>query len=804
MPLLPPNQTMKKAKHNHNHNQKTKPHQQHKQQPQPSTDHTSTPSQPSSSASSATTQSLYQRIQAERAALPINASRERILVALNQHNTLILTGETGSGKSSQIPQFLLAQQPSTSSHSIACTQPRRVAAISLAQRVAAECSKDGKGRVGGLVGYSVRFDECSSHETRIRYLTEGMLLREVLSDGLLRRYNVVVVDEAHERTVNTDILCFLLREIQRKRSALSSSPSSAATSAIPPLKIIIMSATLDTAAFTSYFSAPSLHISGRQHTVDILYTPTPQPDYIDATITTTLQLLTTSTAGDILAFLPGQDDIEAVVEGLEDKRRLMGGVRYVVLPLYAALPQPQQMTVFQPTANGERKVIVATNIAETSVTIPNIRYVIDSGLAKLKTYNPLLALDVMTVAAISKAEAWQRSGRAGRDQPGVAYRLYTESTFETWRDERAPEVERVDLAAVLLALKSNGVSDVLNAQLMCRLKRDAVAAALEQLLGLGALDADGGVSEMGRRMVGLPVDVMLSRALLLSTRDEWQCADEMATIVALLTVGNIFLGENSSSANVETAGKRSGRRTWQCDGGDQLLLLRVWREWQKHRKDSTWCDEWRVQRRSLDKAEQIREQLIALLQSQRLPIHSAGDDETRIRKCLFHAFHLRLARRQPNITAASKSHFKHNNTNNATHATDVYITEHDRQTVHIHPSSALAGGKGSEWLVYGRLVATRRVYMRECGVVEEDWVREMRGGEGGGVGGDEVKNGGEAKLRLNERMVEKLGGGGGEKNDGESKKRQRTSMLTTTSVNKKPKVMVAGGVKNKQKNGIFR
>ena len=793
MPLLPPN----RVKTQHKPNSTPKQPQHHKP-------HKHTPSHTSAthtSLSSSTSQptavpSLYHRIQAERAALPITASRQRILHALQQHDSLILIGETGCGKSTQLPQFLLhsttTATTTTTSHSIACTQPRRVAAISLAQRVAAECSRDGRGRVGGLVGYSVRFDECASDETRIRYVTEGMLLREVLSDGLLRRYSVVVVDEAHERTVNTDILCFLLREIQRKRASLCST----STPAIPPLKLIIMSATLDTAAFTSYFSAPSLHITGRQHTVDVLYTQQPQPDYLDATITAALQLLTTTTAGDILAFLPGQDDIETVMSGLEDKKRLMPlGVRYVLLPLYAALPQPQQMVVFQPAVNGERKVIVATNIAETSVTIPNIRYVIDSGLAKQKTYNPHLSLDVMTTTPISKAEAWQRSGRAGRDQPGTAYRLYTEATFESWKEERTPEVERVDLSAVVLALKSNGVMDVLNARLMCALKREAVAAALEHLLGLGALDGSGGVSEMGRRMVGLPVDVTLSRALLLSASDEWQCVEEMATIVALLTVGNVFVGESSSGT--EVAGKKGGRRTWSCDGGDQLLLLRVWREWQKHRDDSTWCDEWKVQRRSLDKADQIRGQLIALLQSQRLPIHSAGADEQRVRKCLFHAFYLRLARRQPTLASHKGA---------TAHAGDAYITEHDRQTVYVHPSSVLAG-RGCEWLVYTQLVRTRRTYMRECVKVEDEWVRERQQAAESGGGVAEVDGGKvvEGKTRLNERMVEKLGGRGGSDGvEGGKRKQAASSMLSAAGMKKKPRVMVAAGVHDRKSNGTKR
>ena len=281
-------------------------------------------------------------------------------------------------------------------------------------------------------------------------------------------------------------------------------------------------------------------MEGRQHPVDVLYTLQPQSDYVDAAVTTALQVHLQQPPGDILVFLPGQEDIEAAAAVLSEKLTLLppSSPLYLPLPLYAALAHDAQMAVFRPSKL--RKVILATNIAETSLTLPGVRYVVDSGLSKVKTSHPSLPLSLLSVQEISQAEAWQRSGRAGREAPGTAYRLYTETGYEGFKPEREPEIRQAELTGLMLQLKGLGVKDVLGVKWMTEPRREAVKWALERLLGLGALDATGELTAEGKVMVSLPVDVGSARALLLSGKEQWGCSEEMVSIVSMLTVGNVF------------------------------------------------------------------------------------------------------------------------------------------------------------------------------------------------------------------------------------------------------------------------
>ena len=479
-----------------------------------------------------------------------------------------------------------------------------------------------------IVSHSIRFDDTTTPHTRIKYITDGMLLREALSSPLLPSYSVVLLDEAHERSVNTDLLCYVLSRIQQQR----------------PLKLLIMSATLNPATFTSYFhpTPPLLHVEGRQHPVEVLYTVQPQDDYVDAAVTTALQLHTQEEDGDVLIFLPGQEDIEAALLLLHEKLPLLPHPHppFLPLPLYAALSHEQQLSVFLPSPH--RKLILSTNIAETSLTLPGVRYVIDSGLAKVKAAHPTLPLSLLATQEISQAEAWQRSGRAGRERPGRAYRLYTEAAFEGWRGEKEAEVRTAELSAVVLQLKGMGEKDVMGVRWLTPPRKEAVRWALERLLGLGALDLQGGLTGDGKAMVGLPVEVGDARALLMSARVEWGCSEEVVSVISMLTVGNVFASQPSRGGGGDGAGGE--RKLWTSGEGDHLLLLRVYREWCRHRSSPLWCDEWRVQRRSLLKVDQVRTQLCALLAHLNLPLLSSFSDE-QVRKCLAFAYHLRIARR---------------------------------------------------------------------------------------------------------------------------------------------------------------
>lgn len=299
----------------------------------------------------------------------------------------------------QIPRFLL-DAGFGDNGLIACTQPRRVAAITVAQRVSQELGT----QLGGKVGYTVRFDDCTSSETKIKYMTDGMLLREALIDPILKKYSVVILDEAHERTIATDILLGLLKLVRAARG--------------DDFRLIVMSATLDATGFVSYFpGSKAVYVQGRQHPVDIMYTQEPQESYLDSAITTAIQIHCDESEGDVLVFLTGQDEIEAAERLIKDRyaslpNNIVDG-SILAVPMYAALPPDAQMQAFSPAPPGVRKVIFSTNIAETSITIPGVRYVVDTGVVKSRTYAASLGADCLEVVPISKAQARQRSGRAG-------------------------------------------------------------------------------------------------------------------------------------------------------------------------------------------------------------------------------------------------------------------------------------------------------------------------------------------------------------------------------------------------------
>lgn len=396
--------------------------------------------------------------------LPVWDYKEAFHTTITKHQVTVLVGETGSGKTTQIPQccvdWVRAQGPSIGNkkRGVACTQPRRVAAMSVAARVADEMDV----QLGQEVGYSIRFEDCSSSRTILKYLTDGMLLREAMSDPLLEQYSCLILDEAHERTLATDILMGLLKEIAKQRS---------------DLKIIIMSATLDAGKFQDYFDgAPLLSIPGRTFPVEIFYTPEPEKDYLEAAIRTVIQIhMCEEGEGDILLFLTGQEEIDEackkIHKEIDNLGQDVGEIKCI--PLYSTLPPNLQQRIFEPAPprrpNGAfgRKVVVSTNIAETSLTIDGIVFVIDPGFSKQKVYNPRIRVESLLVTAISKASSQQRAGRAGRTKPGKCFRLYTEKAFQNEMQENTyPEILRSNLGSVVLQLKKLGIDDLVHFDFM--------------------------------------------------------------------------------------------------------------------------------------------------------------------------------------------------------------------------------------------------------------------------------------------------------------------------------------------------
>jgi ATP-dependent RNA helicase DDX35 len=476
-------------------------------------------------------------INAQRARLPIFQNKIHILYLLENYPTVIIVGSTGCGKTTQIPQYLHENGWTVGGRCIACTQPRRVAATSVAARVAYEMGV----KLGEEVGYSVRFDDCSDPEkTRIKYLTDGMLLREMMLDPLLTKYSVVMLDEAHERSLYTDILIGLIKKVQKKRR---------------DLRVIVSSATVDAEEFKEFFTTsnnwvnPSLKenvailsIEGRQYPVDIYYTSSPVSDYLQAALNTVFEIHLKEPPGDILVFLTGQEEIESLVKKIKEKNAMYQNreLGLKVLPLYAGLSMEQQLKPFRPAPPKTRKVIVATNIAETSVTIDGIVYVIDCGFVKIRAYNPKTGMESLVVVPCSQSSCNQRAGRAGRVKAGKCFRLFTEESFHSLPPKPIPEMQRSNLAMVVLQLKAMGIDNVLYFDFMSPPPAEAMIRALELLYALGALDDSAKLtSTFGVKMAEFPTDPQMSKMLLSS--GEFGCSEEILTIAAMLSIQSAWV-----------------------------------------------------------------------------------------------------------------------------------------------------------------------------------------------------------------------------------------------------------------------
>ena len=542
--------------------------------------------------------SKYFEILEKRRKLPVHKQRSEFLELIHKNQILVLVGETGSGKTTQIPQFLLFdEQPHQKGTMIACTQPRRVAATSVAARVAQEMDVT----LGQEVGFCIRFDDNTSDKTILKYMTDGMLLREAMTDPKLSRYSAIVLDEAHDRTLATDILMGLIKQIALRRR---------------DLKVVVMSATLDAAKFQKYFdNAPLMSVPGRTFPVEIYYTPEPENDYLEAAIRTALQIHTCEDEGDILLFLTGEEEIEEACrrirqegESLHRQSPSSIGELYVV-PLYSSLPPNQQQKIFDlaPKSDGNgppgRKIVVSTNIAETSLTIDGIVYVIDPGFSKQKVYNPRIRVESLLVSPISRASAQQRAGRAGRTRPGKCFRLYTEKSFLNDLEENThPEILRSNLGSTILQLKKVGVEDLVHFDFMDPPAPETMMRALELLNYLGALDDDGELTDFGHLMSNFPLDPQFAKALMEAPK--YGVVEEILSIIAMLNVPVPFLRPAHDKKRADDA-----KAQFDNDNGDHLTLLNVYNAWKQNGEDNKWAFNNYLNGRNLRQAENVREQL---------------------------------------------------------------------------------------------------------------------------------------------------------------------------------------------------
>ncbi|KAL8112050.1 hypothetical protein AgCh_019669 [Apium graveolens] len=677
-----------------------------------------------------------QQILQQRKSLPIATVEKRLLEEVRKNDTLIIVGETGSGKTTQLPQYLFNGGFCRDGGLIGITQPRRVAAVTVAKRVAEECGS----QVGQRVGYAIRFEDVTSNSTKIKYMTDGLLLREALLDPYLSKYSVIIIDEAHERTVHTDVLLGLLKRVQKTRSQYvdkqlnvdsmkanfntlvkkeGNGPGAGKLHQCQkrnsnPLKLIIMSASLDARGFSEFFdNAKAVHVQGRQFPVDIYYTYQPQTDCVDAALLTIFQIHLEEGPGDILVFLTGQEEIESVERLVRNRIRQLpeGNQNLVTFPIFSSLPSEKQLKVFSPAPSGFRKVILATNIAETSVTIPGIKYVVDPGLVKVRSYSSESGIDSLITVETSKSQAHQRSGRAGREGPGKCFRLYQESLFDKLPDSTVPEIKRLDLSNVILQLKALGVDDIFGFDFMEKPDEKAVIRSLETLFLLGALTDEAKLSDpVGQQMARLPLDPMDSKAILLGS--QFNCLKEMLIAVSMLSVESIFYAPPDKLEQSRTA-----MRCFSSPEGDHLTLINVYctaDEFYEKSKASNckenaekklrnWCKENFINSRSLKHARDIHSQILDNVTQMGLHVMSCGDDKIQFRRCLAASFFLNAALKQPD---------------------GIYRVYRSGQMAQIHPSSVLFRSK-PECIIFKELVQTTQSYVRNVTRIDPLWLSEL-------------------------------------------------------------------------------
>ncbi|KAK2803887.1 hypothetical protein FQN51_002772 [Onygenales sp. PD_10] len=624
-------------------------------------------------------------IEETRKSLPIYKFREEILQAVADHQIIIIVGETGSGKTTQIPQYLHEAGYTKDGMKVGCTQPRRVAAMSVAARVAEEMGV----KVGNEVGYAIRFEDATSDKTVLKYMTDGMLLRELLTEPDLGQYSALMIDEAHERTVPTDIACGLLKDIAKAR---------------PDLKLLISSATIDAQKFQKYFDdAPIFNIPGRRYAVDIHYTSQPEANYLAAAITTVFHIHISQGKGDILVFLTGQEEIEAAEQSLQETARKLGSKipELVICPIYANLPSELQAKIFEPTPPGARKVVLATNIAETSLTIDGIVYVIDPGFVKENVFNPRTGMESLVVTPCSRASAGQRAGRAGRVGPGKCFRLYTKWAYYNELEENTtPEIQRTNLNGIVLTLKSLGIDQLLDFDFMDPPPAETLIRALEQLYALGALNDRGDLTKIGRQMAEFPTDPMLAKAILAA--DKYGCVEEVLSIIAMLgEASSLFYRPKDKKIHADSARARFTVK----EGGDHFSLLNIWNQWVDSDFSYVWARENFLQQRSLTRARDVRDQLAKLCDRVEVTVSSIGASNLApIQKAITAGFFPNAARLQ--------------------RGGDSYRTVKNGQTVYLHPSSTLFQ-VNPKWVIYYELVLTSKEYMRSNMPLQPEWLVEV-------------------------------------------------------------------------------
>jgi ATP-dependent helicase HrpA len=626
--------------------------------------------------------------------LPITTRKDDILRVVQQNQVVIISGDTGSGKSTQIPKMCLEAGRGIAGK-IGCTQPRRIAAGTIARRIAEEMGEE----LGKSVGYRIRFRDRTPPTAYIKILTDGMLLAETQGDPGLYQYDTLIIDEAHERTLNIDFLLGILKMLLRRR---------------PELKLIISSATLDTEKFSKFFDqAPVIQVSGRTYPVEVEYLPVDgtagkddDPDYVDRAVQALERIMGRRDSGDVLVFMPTEQDILETCERLEGR----GYPNTAVLPLFGRLPWSRQQRVF--SVHG-RKIVVATNVAETSLTIPGIKYVADAGLARISRYMPGTRTTALPISNISRASADQRKGRCGRVRNGVCIRLYSEDDYNARPEFTPPEILRSNLAEVILRMISLKLGDIATFPFLDRPNQRSINDGFSLLMELGAISGKGrevSLTEKGRLMARMPLDPRISRMMIEAEKEG--CVEEAAVMAAALSIQDPRERPMDRAAQADQA-----HAPFRDKASDFITLLNIWtqyhRQWEAlktQNKMRKFCTAYFLSFPRMREWIQIHEQICSIMEEHGRKGKKAQGEQTkepmyaRIHRAILGGFLSNIAqKKEKNIYQAARG-----------------------REVMVFPGSTLFN-KGPQWIVAAEMVKTSRLFARTVAKIESDWLESLGG-----------------------------------------------------------------------------
>ena len=670
--------------------------------------------------------------------LPIYKEKEKIISLLKsvKSKIIIIMGETGSGKTTQVPKIIY-KNLDLNNKMICITQPRRVAAISISMRVSEELNSP----IGNLVGYSVRFKEKISNNTKIKFVTDGMLVRECIIDKYLSKYSYIILDEIHERSIHSDILLSICKDLilNNKRN---------------DLKLIIMSATLNPNKFLNYFNINNNNlviVKGRTFPVQVynlIKEPSKNPinNYIDMSLSCIMQILISDDIeykkGDILVFLPGQEDIEDLQELLNSRKEILKNkypeknIFFKVLPLYSSMPYNEQMKIFIPIhpIDGKitRKIILSTNIAETSLTIKNIKFIIDCGFFKMRKYIHKLNIDTLQINQISKNSAIQRTGRAGRESEGKCFRLYSEETYNKFNEFTEPEILRINLRNVIIQLLSIGFQNIESIDFLDKPPKENYQSAYEDLINLKAvLRSDYSLTSLGKKMSILPVEPIYSIILINSLNKEFDSVfNDIVSIVSLLQSDNILYTPSLQKEKIDKI-----REKFINPISDHLTLLNIFYQYKESSNKGIFCKENFLNDKALSKAYDIYLQLLKYLK--KIKLDELSEDKEKIEKERMDKINsfLDLIEKNKNIedtnsikeqliikcllTGYKQYIARYSNDN-------IYTSIRGNMMCRLHPSSILIKkprlAKEMKYVIYNEMIITSKKYLKCCTLVKEDLI----------------------------------------------------------------------------------